>query len=78
MCMLLDLYSALVRHALGLLASLHWGLTLPQGRCGRWLLISHLGRSQMEGAKMVGGAGVWRGQRKKMTIDGMDLQHNIV
>ena len=21
------------------LASLHWGLTLPQGRCGRWLLL---------------------------------------
>ena len=56
------MYSAPVRHALGLLASLHWGLTLPQGRCGRWLLISYLGRLQMEGAKMVGGAGGWRGQ----------------
>ena len=63
LAVLLSLYSALVRHALGLLASLDWGLTLPQGRYGRWLLVSYLGRLQMEGAKMVGGAGVWRGQR---------------
>ena len=47
-----------MRHALGLLASLHWGLTFPQGRCGRWLLISYLGRLQMEGAKMVSAAGL--------------------
>ena len=39
------------------------GLTLPQGRCGRWPLIFNLGSLQMEGPKMVGGAGVWRGQR---------------
>ena len=63
LAVLLILYSAPVRHALGLLASLHWGLTLPQGRCGRWLLISYPGRLQMEGAKMVGGAALWRGQR---------------
>ena len=45
-----------------LLASLHWGLTLPQGRCGRWLLTSYQRRLQMEGAKMVGRAEWWNGQ----------------
>ena len=35
-----DLHTKMVyvRHAWGLLASLQWGSTLPQGRCGRWLL----------------------------------------
>ena len=76
LALLLNLYSTLVRHALGLLASLHWGLTLPQGRCGRWLLIFRAGCR-------------WRGQRwsveqecgegsacKKITLDGMDVQQD--
>ena len=45
---------------------------LPQGRCGRWLLISYQDRLQMEGAKMVGGVGVWTGQLMQEDENGWD------
>ena len=52
----------------GLLASLHWGLTLPQGRCGRWLLLLGILPVQVAGG---GSKDRWC---KKMTVDGVDTQ----
>ena len=51
---------------------------LRQGRWGRWLLlpdinpISYQCRLQVEGANMIGGAGVWRGQRMQEDSDWWD------
>ena len=50
------MYSAPVRHALGVvLASLHWGLTLAQGRWGRWLLLLGILPVQYAGEQCAGG-----------------------
>ena len=40
---------------MSLLASLHWGLTLPQGRCGRWLLLLGILPVQSAGEQCAGG-----------------------